>query len=129
MFTGLNTSGSTRVHILQLYHFGLNSQNSKLLFVAGIHNFSFRASLFGRELGDPASLIVNPIKLQTGLRPNSAGIPYTLLLRIEAMGFPTVGLLLYIRGSSRCFQAQELIRSEVRTRAFQVDLGVSDNLG
>ena len=28
---------------------------------------------------------VNPIKLETGLRPNSAGIPYTLLLRIEAM--------------------------------------------
>ena len=37
---------------------------------------------------------VNPIKLETGLRPNSAGIPYTLLLRIEAMGFPTFGLLL-----------------------------------
>ena len=27
---------------------------------------------------------VNPIKLEPGLRPNSAGIPYTLLLRIEA---------------------------------------------
>ena len=38
---------------------------------------------------------VNPMKLETGLRPNSAGIPYTLLLRIEAIGFPTVGLLLY----------------------------------
>ena len=38
---------------------------------------------------------VNPIKLETGLRPNSAGIPYTLLLRIEAMGFPTFRLLLY----------------------------------
>ena len=37
---------------------------------------------------------VNPIKLETGLRPNSAGIPYTLLLRIEATGFPTFGLLL-----------------------------------
>ena len=37
---------------------------------------------------------VNPIKLETGLRPNSAGIPYILLLRIEAMGFPTFGLLL-----------------------------------
>ena len=36
----------------------------------------------------------NPIKLETGLRPNSAGIPYTLLLRIEAIGFPTFGLLL-----------------------------------
>ena len=39
---------------------------------------------------------VNPIKLETGLRPNSAGIPYTLLLlRVEAIGFPTFGLLLY----------------------------------
>ena len=38
--------------------------------------------------------IVNPVKLETGLRPNSAGIPYTLLLRIEAMGFPTFWLLL-----------------------------------
>ena len=37
---------------------------------------------------------VNRIKLETGLRPNSAGIPYTLLLRIEAMKFPTFGLLL-----------------------------------
>ena len=37
---------------------------------------------------------LNSIKLETGLRPNTAGIPYTLLLRIEAIGFPTVGLLL-----------------------------------
>ena len=37
---------------------------------------------------------VNPIKLETGLRPNSAGIPYTLLLRIGAIGFPTFRLLL-----------------------------------
>ena len=41
-------------------------------------------------------ITVSPIKLETGLRPNSAGIPYTLLLRIEAMGFPTFRLLLYI---------------------------------
>ena len=33
--------------------------------------------------------------METGLRPNSAGIPYTLLLRIEATGFPTFGLLLW----------------------------------
>ena len=39
-------------------------------------------------------LTVNPVKLETGLRPNSAGIPFTLLLRIEAIGFPTFGLLL-----------------------------------
>ena len=37
---------------------------------------------------------VNSIKLETGLRPNSAEIPYTLLLRIEAIGFPTFCLLL-----------------------------------
>ena len=36
---------------------------------------------------------VNPKKLETGLRPNSAGIPYALLLRSEAIGFPTFGLL------------------------------------
>ena len=42
----------------------------------------------------PEATTVNPRKLETGLRPNSAGIPYTLLLRIEAMGFPTFGLLL-----------------------------------
>ena len=28
------------------------------------------------------------LKLETGLRPNSAGIPCTLRLRIEALGFP-----------------------------------------
>ena len=38
---------------------------------------------------------VTPLKLETGLRPNSAGIPYTLLLGIEAIGLPTLGLLLY----------------------------------
>ena len=38
--------------------------------------------------------IVNHIKLETGLRPNSAGITYTFLLRIEAIGFPTFRLLL-----------------------------------
>ena len=40
--------------------------------------------------------IVNHKMLETGLRTNSAGIPYTLLLRIEAIGFPTFGLPLYI---------------------------------
>ena len=35
-----------------------------------------------------------PKKLETGLRTISAGIPYTLLYGIEAMGFPTFGLLL-----------------------------------
>ena len=39
-------------------------------------------------------ITVNPIKLETGLRPNSAGIPFTLFLLVEAIGFPTVGLLL-----------------------------------
>ena len=36
-------------------------------------------------------LIVNPKKLETGLRTI---IPYTLLLRIEAIGFPTFGIVL-----------------------------------
>ena len=45
----------------------------------------------GLELRD---YTVEAKKLETGLRPNSAGIPYTLLLRIEAIGFPTFGLLL-----------------------------------
>ena len=31
----------------------------------------------------------NPIKLETGYKSNSAGIPYALLLRIEDIGFPT----------------------------------------
>ena len=45
---------------------------------------------------DPRPLhpIVSPKKLETGLRTISAGIPYILLLRMEAMGFPTFGLLL-----------------------------------
>ena len=37
--------------------------------------------------------IVEPKQLETGLRTLGAGIPYTLLLRIEAIGFPTVGRL------------------------------------
>ena len=37
-------------------------------------------------------ITVNTIKLETGFRPNSAGIPQTFL--IEVIGFPTVGLLL-----------------------------------
>ena len=40
--------------------------------------------------------LVNPKKLETGLRTLSAGIPYTLLLRTVAIGFPTFGLLLYL---------------------------------
>ena len=37
---------------------------------------------------------VDPTKLETGLSTISAGIPYVLLLRIEAFGCPTFGLLL-----------------------------------
>ena len=37
---------------------------------------------------------VNSIKLETRLWPNSAGIPFAFLLRIEAIGCPTLGLLL-----------------------------------
>ena len=39
-------------------------------------------------------LMVNPKKLETGLRTISAGIAYALLLGIDASGFPTFGLLL-----------------------------------
>ena len=45
-------------------------------------------------LGAVEGFTVNPIKLETGLRPNGAGTPYTLLFRIEAIGFPTFRLLL-----------------------------------
>ena len=45
--------------------------------------------------GNPTPHKANPRKLETGLRPNSAGIPYTVLLMIEATGFPTVRLGLY----------------------------------
>ena len=48
---------------------------------------TFRVQGFGRTVG--------PKQLEIGLRPNSAGIPYTLLLRIEAIGFPTFRLLLW----------------------------------
>ena len=40
---------------------------------------------------NPEGPIVIPKKLETGFRPDSAGIPYTFLLRIEAIGFPTLG--------------------------------------
>ena len=48
-----------------------------------------------------ALITVNPIKLETGLRPNSAGIPYALLLRIEAMGFQLLGF--YCKGFLKDF--------------------------
>ena len=37
---------------------------------------------------------LNPKKLDAGSRTIRAGVPCTLLLRIEAVGFPPVGLLL-----------------------------------
>ena len=49
----------------------------------GVGVSGFRVSGFG--------FIVHPKKLETGLWTNSAGIPYALLLRIEAIGFPTCG--------------------------------------
>ena len=36
---------------------------------------------------------MSPNKLEAGVRTNSAGIPYTLLLRIGALGFPPFELL------------------------------------
>ena len=41
------------------------------------------------------SLYSKPQKLEAFLRTNSAGIPYTLLLGIEAIEFPTICLLPY----------------------------------
>ena len=49
---------------------------------------------FRARLVDRYGVIVNPKVLDTGLRTIGAGVPYTLRLRIEAMGFPTCGLLL-----------------------------------
>ena len=54
-----------------------------------------RAVNFSSKSLKSVSNTVNPIKLETGLRPNSAGIPYTLPFRIEAIRFNTFGLLLY----------------------------------
>ena len=57
----------------------------------------FRGTQFF-NFGSPDSGIrvtVNPRNLETGLRAVGAGIPYRLPsrpLRIEAIGFPTVGL-------------------------------------
>ena len=42
----------------------------------------------------PLNPRVSPKKLEAGLRTISAGIPSTLLLRIEAIRFPSFGLLL-----------------------------------
>ena len=39
---------------------------------------------------------VSPKKLETGLRTISAGIPYTLRLRIQDIGFLTLWILLYL---------------------------------
>ena len=42
--------------------------------------------------------IVRPKKLEAGLRTNSAGFSFLLLLRIEAIGLPTLGVLLGCQG-------------------------------
>ena len=41
-----------------------------------------------------SGLIVNPKTMETGLRTISAGISYTILLKTEAIGLLTFGLLL-----------------------------------
>ena len=50
-----------------------------------------------------------PNKIETGLRTNSAGIQYTLLLRLEAIGFPTSGLLLYAEAREQFDGAREYL--------------------
>ena len=82
------------------------SKGFRVLRVCGFRGFGVYAGSHCRRSGRDEVLgawglgvkrfTVNPIKLETGLRPNSAGIPYTLLLGIEAMEFPTFWLLLYI---------------------------------
>ena len=52
----------------------------------------FRAVFRGHAKSD-LNIIINPKKLETGLRTISAGIPSTLVFRIEAIEFPTFGLL------------------------------------
>ena len=49
-------------------------------------------SVFSQDLRT-FGYIVNHKKLEAGLKTKSAGIPSTLLLRIEAIGFLTLGLL------------------------------------
>ena len=65
--------------------------------------------------------IVNPKKLETGLRTISAGIPYTLLLRIEAIGFPTFGLLLYVTECEECCISLPTPGSSPRLRCLKVE--------
>ena len=68
------------------------------LLIRGLHQGSGNrtAVLQGLEAfyGKVPKLTVNPQKLETGLRSNSAGIPHTSFSRIEAIAFPTFGLLL-----------------------------------
>ena len=66
----------------------------------GLRNLVFRfirTCVVGRSTGNEGSglkVTVNARKLENGLRTNRAGIPYTLLLRTEAIWFPTFELLL-----------------------------------
>ena len=61
---------------------------------AGIAKNANACPADGLEAKSSETPIVIPKKLETGLRTNSAGIPYTLLLRIGVVGFPTFGLLM-----------------------------------
>ena len=70
---------------------GLGHDNECFCSAPGIR----ASSDFSFEIKTPGVHIVNPKKLETWLRTNSAGIPYTLLLKIEAIGFPTFGPLPY----------------------------------
>ena len=77
---------------------GLRGPSCKAKQIEGFGALGFsRLGLQGSTVLGVCQLLgytVKPIKLETGLRPNSAEIPYTVLLRIEAIGFPTFGLLL-----------------------------------
>ena len=56
-----------------------------------------------KRLRSSGSIVKPRKRLETGIGTKSARIPYTLLLRIEAIGFPTFGLLLY-EGSAQRFK-------------------------
>ena len=73
--------------------FGAHTDKSQGLGLPPAHGFN-PSLLNAASSMTNSGLMVSPKKLETGLRTNSAGIPYAILLRIEAIGFPTFGLLL-----------------------------------
>ena len=67
--------------------------------------------------------IVNPEKLETGLRTTSAGIAYTSLLRNEAIGSPTFGLLVYA-----CPRHFQLLNGFLRVHMLTISFSPGENV-